>query len=86
MLEILHYKSIAGIGSMQEMSEQFNDEEISKTVCIYWRRKYLLHHVTENEYLDSMELEEIKKNLAYQELVEKDGCTCSYGGFKRIVV
>lgn len=45
-----------------------------------------MHHVTENEYLDSMELEEIKKNLASQELVEKDGCTCSYGGFKRIVV
>ena len=50
------------------------EREVSFTSC------------TENEYLDSMELEEIKKNLAYQELVEKDGCTCSYGGFKRIVV
>lgn len=34
MLKVLYYKSIAGIGSMQEMSEQFNDEEISKN-CLY---------------------------------------------------
>ena len=72
MLGMLYYKGIAGIDSMQEMSEQFNHEEISKNLSVFMgeeEREYLPHHVTENEYLerlDPMELEEIKQDLVYQ--------------------
>lgn len=53
------------------MTEQFNDEEISKNLSVFMGEKageYLSHHVTENEYLeklDPMELEEIKQDLVY---------------------
>lgn len=72
MLGMLYYKGIAGIDSMQEMSEQFNHEGISKNLSVFMgeeEREYLPHHVTENEYLERlnpMELEEIKQDLVYQ--------------------
>ncbi len=71
MLGTLYYKGIAGIDSMQEMTERFNDETISKKLSVFMGEKageYLPHHVTENEYLeklDPMELEEIKQDLVY---------------------
>ena len=72
MLGTLYYKGIAGIDSMQEMTEQFNEETVSKNlVCVYRGKKpgeIRSHHVTENEYLerlDPMELEEIKQDLVY---------------------
>ena len=71
MLGTLYYKGIAGIDSMQEMTERFNDETISKNLSVFMGEKageYLPHHVTENEYLeklDPMELEEIKQDLVY---------------------
>ena len=71
MLGTLYYKGIAGIGSMQEMTEKFNDETVLKICPSSWVEKatgYVPHHVTENEYLerlDPKELEEIKQDLVY---------------------
>ena len=71
MLGTLYYKGIAGIDSMQEMTEQFNEETVSKNLSAFIGEKageYVPHHVTENEYLerlDPMELEEIKQDLVY---------------------
>ena len=68
MLGTLYYKGFAGIDSMQEMTEQFNDETVSKNLSMFIGEKageYVPHHVTENEYLerlDPMELEEIKQD------------------------
>lgn len=56
---------------MQEMTDQFNDEKVSKNLSIFIGEKagdYVPHHVTENEYperLDPMELEEIKPDPMY---------------------
>ena len=72
MLGTLYYKGIAGIDSMQEMTDQFNDDGVSKNLPVFMEetpREYVPHHVTENEYLerlDPMELEEIKQDLVYQ--------------------
>ena len=71
MLGTLYYKGIAGIDSMQEMTEQFNEETVSKNLSAFIGEKageYVPHHVTENEYLERlapMELEEIKQDLVY---------------------
>ena len=53
MLGTLYYKGIAGIDSMQEMTEQFNEETVSKNLSAFIGEKageYVPHHVTENEY------------------------------------
>lgn len=63
VLGTLDYKGIARIDSIQEMTERFNDEKISKNLCVFMSEKageYLPHHVEENEYLkklDPIELE-----------------------------
>ena len=67
----LYYKGIAGIDSMQEMTEKFNDEAVSKNLSVFMgetAKEYVPHHVTENAYLerlDPKELEEIKQDLVY---------------------
>lgn len=72
MLGTLYYKGVAGIDSMQEMTEKFNDETVSKNLHIFMgepAKEYIPHHVTENEYLERLEpkeLEEIKQDLVYQ--------------------
>ena len=71
MLGTLYYKGIAGIDSMQEMTEKFNDEAVSKNLSVFMGEKamkYVPHHVTENEYLerlDPKELEGIKQDMVY---------------------
>ena len=35
MLGTLYYKGIAGIDSMQEMTDQFNDDEVSKNLPVF---------------------------------------------------
>ena len=71
MLGTLYYKGIAGIDSMQEMTEKFNDEAVSKNLSVFMgetAKEYVPHHVTENAYLerlDPKELEEIKQDLVY---------------------
>ena len=49
MLGTLYYKGIAGIDSMQEMTEKFNDEAVSKNLSVFMgetAKEYVPHHVT----------------------------------------
>ena len=65
----LYYKGIAGIDSMQEMTEKFNDEAVSKNLSVFMgetAKEYVPRHVTEKAYLerlDPAELEEIKQRF-----------------------
>lgn len=71
MLGQMYFKGIAGIVSMQGMTQAFNNKKISGNLsgimgCGKW--KYLPHHVTENEYLERLdpgELEEVIWQTVY---------------------
>ncbi len=71
MLGTLYYKCIGGISSMQEMSSRFNDDKVVENLYFFFgdtKRDYLPHGVTENEFLERLnpeELEEIQKDIAY---------------------
>ena len=71
MLGTLYYKCLGGIESMREMTRKFNDEQIVENLYSFWgerKKEFLPHGVTENEFLeklDSEELETIQKNIAY---------------------
>lgn len=77
MLGTLYYKSIAGIESMQEMTRAFNDEKISKNLYGFMgeaEKAYLPHGVTENEFLEKLdpeELEDIQQNIVYSMIRRK---------------
>ena len=70
MLGTLYYKCIGEISSMQEMTRQFNDEKVVENLYSFMgesRKEYLPHGVTENEFLerlDPQELEKIQKDIA----------------------
>ena len=64
LLGTVFYKGIAGIGSMQSMTYEFNREKVVKNLYRFMGRKkktYLPHAVTINEYLERMEPEELQK-------------------------
>ena len=68
MLGQMYFNGIAGIVSMQGMTEAFNGKRISKNLARLMgtaRNAYLPHHVTENEYLERLEPEELEK-VIYQ--------------------
>ena len=71
MLGTLYYKSIGGIPSMQEMTRKFNDEKTVENLYFFMGdpvKDYLPHGVTENEFLerpDPENLENIQKEIAY---------------------
>ena len=71
MLGTLYYKSIAGISSMQEMTRAFNDEKVCKNLYGFIgedENEYLPHGVTENEFLERLnpeELDYIQRNIVY---------------------
>ena len=71
MLGTLYYKCIGGISSMQEMTRQFNNEKVVENLYSFMGEKkkdYLPHGVTENEFLERLnpeELEKIQKEIAY---------------------
>ena len=71
MLGTLYYKSIGGIPSMQEMTRKFNDEKTVENLYFFMGdpvKEYLPHGVTENEFLerpDPENLENIQKEIAY---------------------
>jgi hypothetical protein len=77
MLGTLYYKSIAGIQSMQEMTRAFNDEKICKNLYRFMgedKKAYLPHGVTENEFLEKLnpeELENIQQNIVYSMIRRK---------------
>ena len=64
MLGQMFFKRIAGIVSMQGMTQAFNDKTISKNLTMLMgcsKMEYLPHHVTENEYLERLDPKEIEK-------------------------
>jgi len=64
MLGQMYFKGVAGIVSMQGMTQAFNDKTISKNLTMLMgcnRMKYLPHHVTENEYLERLNPAEMEK-------------------------
>ena len=71
MLGTLYYKSIGEIQSMQEMTRKFNDEKTVENLYSFIgdpRKEYLPHGVTENEFLERLDpenLENIQKEIAY---------------------
>ena len=71
MLGTLYYKCLGGIESMREMTRKFNDEQIVENLYSFLgerKKEFLPHGVTENEFLeklDSEELETIQKDIAY---------------------
>lgn len=71
MLGQMFFKGIAGIISMQGMTQAFNDKKVSKNLSLLMgctERKYLPHHVTENEYLERLapgELEKVIHQMVY---------------------
>ena len=77
MLGTLYYKGIAGLSSMQEMTREFNDEEVVKNLYQFLsskEREYLPHHVTVNEYLEKLdpeELEKIQSDIVYRMIRRK---------------
>ena len=77
MLGTLYYKYIGGISSMQEMTQQFNDEKVVENLYFFMgeaKKEYLPHGVTENEFLAKLnpkELEDIQKDIAYSMIRRK---------------
>lgn len=71
MLGQMYFKGIAGIVSMQGMTQAFNDRNVSENLSLLMgcrERKYLPHHVTENEYLERLdpgEIEEVIHQMVY---------------------
>ena len=64
MLGSLYYKNIAGIVTMREMDEKFNDADISKNIrglCGEEGGEYLPSSVTINEYLTKVNFEELQE-------------------------
>ena len=77
MLGTLYYKGIAGISSMQGMTREFTNETVTKNLYRFMRseeKDYVPHGVTINEFLervDTVELEAIQKDIAYQMIRRK---------------
>lgn len=71
MLGQIYYKGIAGITSMQDMTDKFNKPQVVENIATYMGEeldKYLPHHVTENEYLERLnpgELQDTIQDIVY---------------------
>ena len=77
MLSQMYYKGIAGIISMQGMTQAFNTAIASENIYFSLGedvKEYLPHHVTENDYLerlDPSELREVLHKMAYDMIRRK---------------
>ena len=70
MLGQIYYKGIAGITSMQDMTDKFNKPQIVENMAAYMGEEldgYLPHHVTENDYLERLNPEGLQN--AIQDMV-----------------
>ena len=71
MLGQMYYKGIAGITSMQDMTDKFNNPQVVGNMATFMGvelDKYLPHHVTENDYLERLkpnELQDTIQDIAY---------------------
>lgn len=57
MLGTLFYNRLTGIVSIQEMTYEFNREDVARNLYRFMRKRekeYLLHGVTVNEYLERL--------------------------------
>ena len=66
MLGQLFFKNIVGITSMQAMTDAFNNENVVSNIYAAIgeeTKEFLPHHVTENEFLEHLDPEEIKSIL-----------------------
>ena len=66
MLGQMYYKGIAGITSMQDMTDKFNKPEIVKNMASFMGAgidDYLPHHVTENDYLEQLHPNELQNTI-----------------------
>jgi len=72
MLGQIYYKGIAGITSMQDMTDKFNNQQIVNNIAAFMEvelDRYLPHHVTENEYLERLDPDELQnaiQDMVYQ--------------------
>ena len=77
MLGTLYFKGIARISSMQRMTREFNSDTVVSKLYTFMGSKekdYLPHEVTENEFLErleSQEIEDIQKDMTYQMIRRK---------------
>lgn len=63
MLGQMYYKGIVGITSMQDMTDKFNKPEIVQNMASFIGVElddYLPHHVTENDYLEQLNPNELQ--------------------------
>ena len=68
MLAQMYYKGIAGIASMQGMTQAFNAAIAGENIYLSLgeeAREFLPHHVTENEYLERLDPKELR-NVLYK--------------------
>ena len=77
MLGQIYYKGIAGITSMQDMTDKFNNQQIVDNIAALMGAELdetLPHHVTENEYLERLnpdELQKVVQDMVYQMIRRK---------------
>lgn len=63
MLGQMYYKGIAGIISMQDMTDKFSDPQVVENIAAFMGvelDEYLPHHVTENDYLERLNPNELQ--------------------------
>ena len=66
MLGQMYYKGVAGITSMQDMTDKFNKPEIVENMAAFMGvelEEYLPHHVTENDYLERLHPNELQDTI-----------------------
>ena len=66
MLGQMYYKGIAGITSMQDMTDRFNNPQIVENLASYIGvalDEYLPHYVTENDYLKQLPPDELQNAI-----------------------
>ena len=77
MLGTMFYKGIAGIESMQSMTYEFNREEVVRNLYDFfgvYRKDYLPHGVTLNEYFERLnpsELQRVQQKQVYEMIRRK---------------
>ena len=66
MLGQMYYKGITGIISMQDMTDKFNKPQVVESMAAYMGvelDEYLPHHVTENDYLERLNPNELQDTI-----------------------
>jgi len=92
MLGQIYYKGIAGITSMQDMTYKFNKPDIVKNMASFMGVEiddYLPHHVTENDYLQQLnpnELQDTIQDMAYDFIRRKSFYDARFMGKWLIII